>query len=98
MFRSKDFLLVTVKYDTLFMCLKVEESMYFGGQNVICFCAMRIISFKKFTTNHWKNANKQKTKAKTNRQTNKQKTIIVTIIVKEWLSASWHPQCYIANH
>ena len=87
-----------VKYDTLFMCLKFEESIYFGGQNVICYCAMRIISFKKFTTNHWKNANKQKTKAKTNRQTNKQKTVIVTIVVKAWLSTSWHPQSYIANH
>ena len=99
MSRSKDFLLVTVKYDTLFMCLKFEESMYFGGQNVICFCAVRIISFKKFTTNHWKNANIKKQKQKQiDKQTNKQKTIIVTIIVKEWLSTSWHPQCYIANH
>ena len=72
MFRSKDFLLVTVKYDTLFMRLKFEESMYFGGQNVICYCAMRIISFKKFTTNHWKNANKKKQKQKQiDKQTNK---------------------------
>lgn len=67
MSRSKDFLLVTVKYDTLFMCLKFEESMYFGGQNVICFCAVRIIS-----TNHWKNANKKKQKQKQiDKQTNK---------------------------
>ena len=51
------------------MCLKFDESIYFGGQNVILYCAMRIISFTKFTKNHFKKC--EKTKQKQN-QINKQ--------------------------
>ena len=62
-----------VKNDTLFMCLKFDESIYFGDQNVIFYCAMPIISFKKFTKKSLKKCKKKTTKQKqTNKQTNKQ--------------------------
>ena len=54
------------------MCLKFDESLYFGGQNVVLYCVMRIISFTKFTKNHFKKCKQKKKQKQKEKQINKQ--------------------------